>query len=213
MAVKLRLKRMGRKKRPFYRVIAADSRAPRDGRFIEKIGYYDPLTDPARVELDEERVLYWLGVGAIPSPTVKNMLSKQGIILKFDLSKRGLPQEKIDEELKKWEALQLEKQRRVELLQKLKEEEKTSEKEKAKKEEVPAEEPTVAVEAAPEPEKSEASKPEESTEAAVTEETAGTPPATEDTETPETPETTDSEKNEPVAEAEKTASKAEKKSE
>ncbi len=114
MAVKLRLRRMGRKKRPFYRVIAADSRAPRDGKFIEEIGYYNPLTDPATIEIKEDRALYWLGVGAKPTPTVKSLLRKKGIILKFHLKKQGLPEEKIDEELKKWEVLQLEKQRRLE---------------------------------------------------------------------------------------------------
>lgn len=114
MAVKLRLRRMGRKKRPFYRVVAADSRAPRDGRVIEEIGLYNPLTDPATVEIQEERALYWLSVGAIPTDTVKNLLSRQGIILKFHLKKQGLSDDKIEEELKKWEVLQLEKQRRRE---------------------------------------------------------------------------------------------------
>lgn len=114
MAVKLRLRRLGRKKRPFYRIIAADSRAPRDGRFIEEIGNYNPLTEPATVEVKEDRVLYWLGVGATPSKTVRNILSRQGIILKFDLRKQGLPEEKISEELKRWEVLQLERNRRLE---------------------------------------------------------------------------------------------------
>ncbi|GAB4368139.1 MAG: hypothetical protein Kow0042_09170 [Calditrichia bacterium] len=114
MAVKLRLRRMGRKKRPFYRIVAADSRSPRDGRFIEEIGYYNPLTDPATVEVKEDRALYWLSVGAIPSDTVRNLLSRKGIILRYDLQKRGLPEEKINEELKKWEVLQIERKRRLE---------------------------------------------------------------------------------------------------
>lgn len=114
MAVKLRLRRLGRKKKPFYRVIAADSRAPRDGRFIEEIGYYNPLTDPLTIEVKEDRVLYWLSQGAIPTVTVKNLLRKKGITLRFDLMKRGVPEEKIAEELKKWEVLQLERQKRLE---------------------------------------------------------------------------------------------------
>lgn len=78
--VKLRLKRMGAKKRPSYRIVAAESRSPRDGRFIEQIGFYDPLTDPATVTLKEDRVKYWLGVGAQPSETVQSILQKQGLI-------------------------------------------------------------------------------------------------------------------------------------
>lgn len=76
MAVKLRLARFGARKQPFYRLVAADGRAPRDGRFIEKLGTYDPKRDPAVVELKHERVEYWLSVGAQPSPTVKNLLDK-----------------------------------------------------------------------------------------------------------------------------------------
>ncbi len=115
MAVKLRLRRMGRKKRPYYRIVAADSRSPRDGRFIEEIGTYNPIVTPSSVEVQEDRALYWLGVGAIPTTTVKNLLSKKGIILRHDLSKRGLAEDKIEEEMKKWEVLQLEKARRLEL--------------------------------------------------------------------------------------------------
>jgi len=114
LAVKLRLRRMGRKKRPFYRIVAADARAPRDGRFIEEIGYYNPIADPAIVEVKEERALYWLQQGAIPTDTVKSLLRKKGIILKFDLMRRGLPPEKIEEELKKWEVLQMERAKREE---------------------------------------------------------------------------------------------------
>ncbi len=114
MAVRLRLRRMGRKKRPFYRIVVADSRSPRDGRFIEEIGYYNPLTHPATVEVNEDRALYWLGVGAEPTETVKSLLRRKGIILRFHLQKQGLPPEKIEEEMKKWEVLQLEKQRKLE---------------------------------------------------------------------------------------------------
>ena len=87
MAVKLRLKRMGSKKRPFYRVVAADSRSPRDGRFIEEVGYYNPITSPADVKIDEEKALKWLKDGAIPTDTVRDLFSKQGIMKKFHESK------------------------------------------------------------------------------------------------------------------------------
>ena len=76
MAVKIRLARQGRKKRPHYRIVACDSRSPRDGKFIEKLGTYDPLKDPKIVELNAERVQYWLGVGAQPSERVKSLLDK-----------------------------------------------------------------------------------------------------------------------------------------
>jgi len=89
MAVKLRLLRMGAKKAPFYRIVAADSRAPRDGHFIELLGTYDPRTNPAKVTIKEEEVLKWLNNGAQPSDTVKNLLSKEGIIKKFADSKSG----------------------------------------------------------------------------------------------------------------------------
>ncbi|MEA1961812.1 MAG: 30S ribosomal protein S16 [Bacillota bacterium] len=83
MATKIRMKRMGAKKNPFYRVVVADSRSPRDGRFIEEIGYYDPTTQPATVKLDEEKALKWLIDGAKPSDTVKSLLQKQGVMAKF----------------------------------------------------------------------------------------------------------------------------------
>ncbi|HCS93790.1 MAG: 30S ribosomal protein S16 [Bavariicoccus seileri] len=83
MSVKIRLKRMGSKKAPFYRIVVADSRSPRDGRIIEKVGTYNPLSTPETVTLDEELVLKWLGNGAQPSDTVKNILSRQGVMKKF----------------------------------------------------------------------------------------------------------------------------------
>ena len=89
MAVKLRLKRMGSKQRPFYRIVAADSRSPRDGRFIETVGTYNPLTTPAEIKVDEELTLKWLNNGAIPTDTVRNILSKAGIMKKFHDQKQG----------------------------------------------------------------------------------------------------------------------------
>ena len=80
MAVKMRLTRMGAKKAPFYRVIVADSRSPRDGRFIEEIGYYNPLTNPADIKIDAEKAKKWLGNGAQPTETVKALLKKSGIV-------------------------------------------------------------------------------------------------------------------------------------
>ncbi|PMC59273.1 30S ribosomal protein S16 [Dolosicoccus paucivorans] len=87
MAVKIRLKRMGAKKTPFYRIVVADSRSKRDGRIIEQVGTYNPLTQPETVEISEEKALKWLGNGAQPSDTVRNLFSKQGIMQKFHESK------------------------------------------------------------------------------------------------------------------------------
>ena len=89
MAVKLRLKRMGAKKAPYYRVVVADSRSPRDGRFIETVGTYNPLTTPAEIKIDEEKAMKWLNNGAIPTDTVKNLFSKAGIMEKFHNVKQG----------------------------------------------------------------------------------------------------------------------------
>ena len=88
MAVRIRLKRMGKKKQPFYRVVVADIRSPRDGRFIENIGTYAPGQDPAGVTIEEERALYWLEQGATPSDTVRSLFSRTGVLKKFD-EKRG----------------------------------------------------------------------------------------------------------------------------
>lgn len=83
MATKIRLMRMGRKKRPFYRIVVADSRTRRDGAFIEIIGTYNPLPNEAELKIDEEKALKWLSVGAIPTDTAKSLMSKLGIIKKF----------------------------------------------------------------------------------------------------------------------------------
>ena len=80
MAVKMRLRRMGAKKAPFYRVIVADERSPRDGKFIDEIGYYNPLTNPADVKIDAEKAEKWLQNGAQPTETVKSLLKKSGIV-------------------------------------------------------------------------------------------------------------------------------------
>ncbi|WP_318504759.1 30S ribosomal protein S16 [Bacillus sp. T3] len=83
MAVKIRLKRMGAKKSPFYRIVVADSRSPRDGRYIEVVGTYNPVAQPAVVEINEELALKWLQTGAKPSDTVRNLFSNQGVMEKF----------------------------------------------------------------------------------------------------------------------------------
>lgn len=105
MAVKLRLRRMGKKKQPIYKVVAADSRSPRDGKFLESIGLYNPLTNPSTLEIKEDRALYWLGVGAQPTDTVKSLLRQKGIILKNELLRRGLSEEKVQDELNNWAKL------------------------------------------------------------------------------------------------------------
>jgi small subunit ribosomal protein S16 len=87
MAVKIRLKRMGAKKTPFYRIVAADSRSPRDGRYIEVIGTYNPVAQPVAIQINEELALKWLQDGAKPSDTVRNLFSNQGIMEKFHNAK------------------------------------------------------------------------------------------------------------------------------
>ncbi len=87
MAVKMRLRRMGAKKNPFYRIVVADSRFPRDGRFIEEIGYYDPVKSPATVKVDRDLAIKWLNQGATPTDTVRDILSKEGILKELHESK------------------------------------------------------------------------------------------------------------------------------
>ena len=87
MAVKLRLKRMGSKQKPFYRIVAADSKSPRDGKFIELVGTYNPITVPHEVNIDEQKALKWLGNGAQPTDTVRTLLSNAGIMKKYAESK------------------------------------------------------------------------------------------------------------------------------
>ena len=88
MAVKIRLKRMGANKKPFYRIVVADSRAPRDGRFIEEIGYYNPVSEPKQIKINDEKANKWLGVGAQPTDTVKTLLVNNGVMEKFEASKK-----------------------------------------------------------------------------------------------------------------------------
>ena len=88
MAVKIRLKRMGQKKAPFYRIVVADARSPRDGKFIEEIGTFDPTKDPSEFKVDAEAAKKWLNNGAVPTDTVKNILAGEGIMKKYAESKK-----------------------------------------------------------------------------------------------------------------------------
>ena len=97
MAVKIRLARGGRKKKPYYWITVADARAPRDGKFLERIGVYNPMTNPATVSVDMERALYWLDCGATPTDTARNLLSSQGVLYKRFLL-RGVKLGKIKED-------------------------------------------------------------------------------------------------------------------
>lgn len=104
--VKIRLMRMGRKKIPFYRIVAVDSRKKRDGAYIEKLGYYNPLTSPATIQIDGERVRYWMDRGAKPTDTVHNLLKKTGWLHRWNLETQEIPEEIKEIELKKWEEQQ-----------------------------------------------------------------------------------------------------------
>lgn len=106
MAVKLRLQRRGRKAAPFYHIVAADSRAPRDGRFIEKIGTYNPLTSPATIDLNNDRAYHWLSVGAQPTDTVRSILRHKGVLLRKHLdqgvAKGAISAEQAENKLNVW---------------------------------------------------------------------------------------------------------------
>ena len=178
--VKLRLRRAGRKKRPFYRIVAADSRAPRDGRFIELVGTYNPLPAVAEVDFKEERIIHWLQNGAQPTATVKNLLQNKGLWLKWTLIKKGADDAKIAEELAKWEVVQEEKIKRLAQ----KREEAKSKKAKAKAEEAEGAEETSAEENEAPAEEASAPAPEK-TEAAPAEEAAAPTPEVTETATEE----------------------------
>jgi len=111
MAVKLRLRRMGRSKRPLYGIVAADSRARRDGRFIEDLGRYNPIPEPAEITINEDRLMYWLREGAEPSDTVRAILSSRGLLLRLHLERKGKTAEEIEQELDSWKAAKAGKSR------------------------------------------------------------------------------------------------------
>jgi len=116
LAVRLRLRRMGKKKQPFYRIVAIDSRVARDGKYLENLGTYNPRTEPASINLNADRALYWLGTGAKPTETVRSILSRRGVLLQWHLRKRGMEETKISEEMKKWEVAQVDRNQRREAL-------------------------------------------------------------------------------------------------
>lgn len=109
MAVHIRLKRQGRRKRPFYRVIAIDSRSHREGREIERLGWYDPVKEGLSVEFKEDRIFHWLGQGAIPTDTVNSLMRQKGLTYKWHLMKTGVSEDKIATEMEAWTTRQLEK--------------------------------------------------------------------------------------------------------
>ncbi len=109
MSVKLRFRRMGRKKLPVFGLVATDSRSPRDGRFIEDLGRYEPVTEPNVIKFDADRILYWLSQGAQPSHTVRNLLQKEGILLQWALTRQGKDAEEIETALEEFKARRAEK--------------------------------------------------------------------------------------------------------
>jgi small subunit ribosomal protein S16 len=96
MSLKIRLRRMGTKKKPFYRLVAIDSRMARDGRFVEVVGYYDPMTNPPKIQIDEEALFRWIERGATPSVNVASLLRRVGSLQKWDLMKAGVKGEELE---------------------------------------------------------------------------------------------------------------------
>jgi len=110
--VKLRLRRIGKKKHPVYKIVATDARAPRAGAYLEAIGHYDPNVNPIRLQVKEERVFYWLKKGAQPSDTVRSLLRRNGMWLRWTLQKRGTDEAKTQALLERWQMAQQEKAQR-----------------------------------------------------------------------------------------------------
>lgn len=104
MSVKIRLRRMGSKKRPFYRIVATDSRSPRDGRFIETLGYYNPITEPPDINVKEELVFKWMRSGAVPSENAASLLRRTGTLKKWHLLQQGVSSEELDAKLEELKA-------------------------------------------------------------------------------------------------------------
>ena len=110
--VKLRLRRAGKKKQPFYKIVAADSRMSRSGKFIEAIGVYNPMVHPMIIDVKEDRLMLWLRRGAQPSDTLRSLLQRKGLWLKWGLMKKGSDDATIAAAFEKWQAAQAEKQQR-----------------------------------------------------------------------------------------------------
>ncbi|MFN0159555.1 MAG: 30S ribosomal protein S16 [Bacteroidota bacterium] len=112
MAVRLRLRRIGKKKMPQYHIVAADSRAARNGKFLEIVGRYEPLRDPMLIEATEPRVFHWLKNGALPTDTVRSLLQRNGLWLKWSLKKQGADDTKVAAEMEKWQMAQAAKRQK-----------------------------------------------------------------------------------------------------
>ena len=112
MAVRIRLRRIGKKKMPMYHIVAADSRAARTGKFLEIIGRYEPLVSPMLIEAKEDRVFRWLKNGARPTDTVRSLFQRNGLWKKWTMTKQGLDESKIAAEMEKWNMMQAEKAQR-----------------------------------------------------------------------------------------------------
>ena len=110
--VKIRLRRAGRKKLPYYQIVAADARAPRDGKFLEVIGNYQPTAKPHAVSIDKERVAYWLGVGAQPTTTVRSLIRATGLLHELNMKRRGRSDEEISAEMENWQARETERRQK-----------------------------------------------------------------------------------------------------
>ena len=110
--VKLRLRRAGKKKHPIYKIVASDIRSPRDGRFLEAVGQYDPNVNPILLKLKEERVFYWLRKGAQPTDTVRSLFSRQGLWLRWSLSRRGVDEAKSQAIIERWQLQQADRMQR-----------------------------------------------------------------------------------------------------
>ena len=159
MAVKIRMKRQGRRNRPFYRIVIIDSRKRRDGKPIEELGWYNPIQQIEKnYEIDNKRIIYWINEGAQPSNTVKNILKKEGILLRIHLIKQGLNEKDIEYEIQKWE---MDKEERIKNKKpKSKKSKKQNEikSEEPVKEEKPSEEPVEEEKPSEEPVKEKVSK-------------------------------------------------------
>mgnify|MGYP005837321415 CR=1 FL=1 len=140
MAVKLRLQRFGKKKQPFYRIVAADSRSPRDGKFIEVIGTYNPRLNPPEVVIKEDKAIKWLKNGAQPTDTVRSLLRREGVLLKYHLLRKKVDPAKIEEEMQKFNlAKELKLKKLAEKKKRSKKQSSASEVKGAASEEKPAE--------------------------------------------------------------------------
>jgi len=141
VAVRLRLRRVGKKKIPMYHIVAADSRVSRDGKFLEVVGRYEPIQHPLVITTKEERVLYWLKNGALPTDTVRSLLQRTGLWFKWSMMKRGMDQAVIATEMEKWQMAQAGKRQR--------EEERKARRKAVRKAKKPAESVPPAAETAP----------------------------------------------------------------